>query len=118
MSPAEEAAEKVQEFTSSWAAAALHPFGASPSGFLGHRHGQVGAEKERKTCRGWGLQPQAGGWAHRKDPFWDSQKFLGLFGFLILSVRPVEGCLHTVMWSLTESSHQETTEKPKLMDNI
>lgn len=56
------------------------PLGASPSGFPGHQHGQVGAEPDRGLAGGRdALQPQAGGWARGKKRF-ETQKFPGVFG--------------------------------------
>lgn len=55
----EEAAGRVQDTASSqepW-----QPLGASPSGLLGHQHGQAGAETDRGPAGGRdALQPQAG----------------------------------------------------------
>lgn len=65
--------------------AALPPFGrlpvdSGPSAWAG------GGREGEEDFQGAGLRlSQAGGWAHRKDPFGDPQKFLELFGPLILS---------------------------------
>lgn len=56
------------------------PLGASPNGFPGHQHSQVGAEPDRRLAGGGdALQPQAGGWARGKKGF-ETQKFPGVFG--------------------------------------